>query len=488
MNDFLKLDQSPIHQAAATSDIATLSELFSASHDINAKIDAAEGWGIFYLGVTPLMVAACSPHGATVETLQWLIDHSADITLQATGKITATWYAAGNGIFPRERDAEHYRNQLEKLRLLLSLGAAPNETADNGRSLLVEACRVGDAQRVALLLEYGASVEPMLGAISPNYQRSWAEGCSPLSSYQIPLFNAVSSGSADCVQQLLEAGVDIHLCTNGRETALMYARNPDIVKMLLDAGIDMTISGKHGWDAFQEILEQEVEDEQEEAEIVRSLQILIQHGADINATQRGEPRIYYAAFAQNPFAIERLLKLEATPSANRPLLSAITWHCNHEYDDEIARAIDLLVTAGTDVNARDAAGDTLLHNATLEYGFAPSEENYFGSSDGCNYTAVKRLLHHGAYPDPAGVNGRTPLMLATLCASAKTLQVLLAAGANPHQKDHAGQTALDIARQAYETLKVDTSKYTEDQAIYTTKLQACTDCLELLTNAGLPPQ
>lgn len=488
MNDFLKLNQSPIHQAAATGDISTLSELLSAGHDINAKLDAAEGWGIFYLGVTPLMVAACSPYGATAETLQWLIDHGADSTLQATGKITAAWYAAGSGLFIESEETMPPSDQIERLRLLLNLGTDPNETAENGRSLLVEACRAGDAKRVALLLEYGASVEPILGAIAPNYRRPWAEGCSPLSSYQIPLFNAVSSGSADCVQHLRDAGVDIHLRTNSGETALMYARHPDIVKMLLDAGIDITSSSKHGWDALQEILEQEVEDEAEEQEIVRSLQILIQHGADINATQRGEPRIYYAAFSQNPWAIDRLLKLGATPSANRPLLSAITWHYNHDYDEEIAQAIDLLVAAGADVNARDAAGDTLLHNATLEYGFAPSEENYFGSSDGCHYTEVKRLLHHGAYPDPAGVNGRTPLMLAALCASAKTLQVLLAAGANLHKKDKAGQTAVDIARQAYKTLKADANEYTEDQEIYKTKLQARTECLELLISAKPLPQ
>ncbi|NEQ51204.1 MAG: ankyrin repeat domain-containing protein [Leptolyngbya sp. SIO3F4] len=77
MKDFLQLDKSPLHQATATGDTAMLSSLLAAGEDINARIDAAEGWGIFYLGVTPLMVAACSPLGATDDTLHWLIEHGA---------------------------------------------------------------------------------------------------------------------------------------------------------------------------------------------------------------------------------------------------------------------------------------------------------------------------------------------------------------------------------------------------------------------------
>ncbi|MGD1854826.1 MAG: ankyrin repeat domain-containing protein [Leptolyngbyaceae cyanobacterium] len=479
MNDFLQLNQSAIHQAAASGDAATLSKLLSAGQDINAKLDAAEGWGIFYLGVTPLMVAACSPMGATVDTLRWLIEHGADAALQATGQITAAWYAAGDGIFPGARDGH---NPLERLRLLLTLGADPNETADNGRSLLIEACRIGDPQRVALLLEKGASVQPRLDEIAPHYQYPWAENCSPLSGYQIPLFCAVSSGSADCVQLLLDAGADVHLRTNDGATPLMYARNPNTVQLLLEAGVDMTIMRKQGWDAFQEILSFDIEDEQEESEILRSLHLLIQQGADINATQRGEPRIYHAAFACNPFAIERLLKLGATPTASQPLLSAITWHCNSEFDEEIARAIDLLVATGANINAQDAAGDTLLHNATSGYGFPSSEENFFGSSDGCNYTAVTRLLTHGAAPDLVGTMGRTPLMLAAGSASAKTLQALLSAGADPHRKDAAGQSAIDFARHAYTALEIEASNYKtpKDQEIYQASLQARAACLDLL--------
>ncbi|MBT9312173.1 ankyrin repeat domain-containing protein [Leptothoe kymatousa] len=488
MKDFLKLDQSPIHYAAALGDRGAIADLLSTGADINARLDAAEGWGIFYLGVTPLMVAACSPYGATVETLRWLLDHGADATLPATGKITAAWYAAGAGIFMDLAADIDPADHGARLRLLLSLGADPNETADNGRSLLIEACRTGDSGRVALLLEYGAAVEPLLDAVADDYKRFWAEGCSPLSSYQIPFFNAVSSGSVDCVQRLMDAGVDIHGRSNDGATALMCARHSAVVQMLLDAGLDMNILRKQGWAAFQEILEQYGEDEDEEAEIVRSLQLLIHHGADINATQRGKSRLYYAAFAQNPFAIQRLLHLGATLTAD--CLGAITWHGNADFEPDIARAIDLLVAAGADIHAQDAAGDTLLHNATLEYAFPPSDENYFGSSDGCNYTAVHCLLRHGIDPDPVGTHGRTPLMLAAISASADTLRDLLAAGANPQRQDAAGQTAVDMARRAYAELQSQADEYTtpKERQSYHTYLQSRAACLEVLTNAALPPQ
>lgn len=156
----------------------------------------------------------------------------------------------------------------------------------------------------------------------------------------------------------------------------------------------------------------------------------------------------------------------------------------------MARAIDLLVAAGADVNAQDGAGDTLLHNAALEYSHQSTEENYFGSSDGCNYTAVQRLLHHGAFPDPVGKGGRTPLMLAADSGSVDALQILIAAGVNPQRKDHCGQTAMDRARQAYAKLQSQTDEFTtpEDQAGYQTYLKQRQQCVEVLTNAGLPPQ
>lgn len=493
MNDFLKIDQSPIYQAVALGDIAVLSELVDTGHDINTQVDAAEGWGIFYLGVTPLMVAACSPQGATVETLQWLIDHGADVTRQATGKTTAAWYAAGWGIFMDLPDNMIITDQVDRLRLLLRLGADPNETARNGRSLLIEACRTGHAARVDLLLASGAAANPIIEAVDPSYQHTWAEGCSCLSSYQIPLFNAVSAGSADCVRQLLAAGADVHLCTNGGETALMYARNPTVVNLLLAAGVDVSLHRKQGWDAFQQMVKQETETPQEDEDILRSLHILIDHGIGINVTQRGKNRLYDAAFDQNPWAIERLLQLGAIPTVDDPLLSAITWHYNDEFDPDIARAIDLLVSAGEDINGHDNAGDTLLHNATLEYAFPPNEANYFGSSDGCNYTAVTCLLNHGAHPDPVGTHGRTPLMLAATSASSATLQALLAAGANPHRQDHSGHTALDIARQTYATIAAQAEQSTtaKDQELRDT-LGRQQQCIQLLSNAmanaAPPPQ
>ena len=49
----------------------------------------------------------------------------------------------------------------------------------------------------------------------------------------------------------------------------------------------------------------ETENEQEEADILRSLQLLIHYGANINATQRGTNRFYQAAFDCNPLAVKR---------------------------------------------------------------------------------------------------------------------------------------------------------------------------------------
>lgn len=69
-------------------------------------------------------------------------------------------------------------------------------------------------------------------------------------------------------------------------------------------------------------------------------------------------------------------------------------------------------------------------------------------------------------------------------AGAVSDQELLKARADPHRTNDAGQTAVNIARQAYEDLQTQSGKYNKpkDQDMYQTTLPVKAACLELLTS------
>ena len=171
MIDPQALLKSPMHHAASTGDVAELGRLLALGADINAPMDLAEDYGLFYKGLTPLMIAACSDLGATVETIGWLIDQGADISIQSAGGVTAAWYAAGKGIVMKQIDDIAISDQAERLRIFLSAGLDPNETSANGRSLLTEACIAGAPTRVALLLEQGVTAQPIFDAEAEKAHR-----------------------------------------------------------------------------------------------------------------------------------------------------------------------------------------------------------------------------------------------------------------------------------------------------------------------------
>ena len=91
--------------------------------------------------------------------------------------------------------------------------------------------------------------------------------------------------------------------------------------------------------------------------------------------------------------------------------------------------IDLLFTAGVDLNVADSRGRTALLAATLAK----------------DWPTVTRLLAAGAKGTQAGEDGLTPLMAAALGGHLPTVQDLLSRGADPAATDRSGHTALHYA-------------------------------------------
>src|SRR6185369_12593828 len=136
--------EAPVHSAARRGDLAELERLLAHGADLNA----------FHGGLTPLMAAAGSLKGASVETLRWLVEHGADLRLRSEDDwdATAAWYASGPPWRHEPLPGRSARGFAERLRFLLDAGLDAREYVPNGRSLLTEAARVGDPLRVKLLL------------------------------------------------------------------------------------------------------------------------------------------------------------------------------------------------------------------------------------------------------------------------------------------------------------------------------------------------
>uniref|UniRef100_A0A8D0HGQ3 Transient receptor potential cation channel subfamily A member 1 n=1 Tax=Sphenodon punctatus TaxID=8508 RepID=A0A8D0HGQ3_SPHPU len=80
------------------------------------------------------------------------------------------------------------------------------------------------------------------------------------------------------------------------------------------------------------------------------------------------------------------------------------------------------------IDALDGNRETLLHRTALFY----------------HYELAEYLISMGANIDSVDIEGRTPLLLATSCASWKIVNLLLSKGANVELKDHLGRNFLHL--------------------------------------------
>lgn len=304
-------------------------------------------------------------------------------------------------------------------------------------------------------------------------------------SFEIPFIVAVESGSVEAVRQLLDTGTDPNLRDKSGMTPIMYARNWATYQQLLAAGADPKAIDFYNRDALQHFVSVPVSESQFSIDDLRMIATV---GLGVNTVLKYEnwTRLFVAAFNQDAIAIEQLLMLGADITLGRSPLSGLCWHANQNYSEAIADGMELLIAAGCDVNATDAAGDTLLHNASLGYSHAFNEACFHSSSDGCNLTAILTLLKHGADPDPIGSGSYTPLMNAAQECCPEAVTALLEAGANRDRRNEEGLTAINMvdARIQRLTRQKDSPEIEEEVRSYFEKALAdAILCAQLLSPA-----
>ena len=403
---------------------------------------------------TVLMLAAGSLTSSAA-TVAALLEGGADPTVNCGGG-TAAWFAASGGsmiqLTPPQRDSLTPDHELwnwgggdvDRLRLLLDAGGDPNEEAFNCYTPLCGACMRGDPERVALLLERGASIWPPAPLLEPvtntklspeEVQGLWlnleqhlekvlAGTFEPPSEkecdcHSLAFFQACESGSAACVQLLIDRGFPpdykCHI-----DNALSHAGSAEVAQILLDKGLSfewrpyitaLSHALSNGRYEVAELLLASLKEERQDAlnhlllgcRDVQQVRFLLNQGAQVGALVRGNTALHYAC-----------------------------WLGDCAINAEKNEVIEILIQAGADVNLLDDRENTPLHEAAAGDWGSPS--------------AISILLSHGAALDAVNNWGWTPLMSAANKGYLECVRLLLSAGADAGITDPEGRTALDLAR------------------------------------------
>jgi len=258
---------------------------------------------------------------------------------------------------------------------------------------------------------------------------------SPL--HAAPIHDAARDGDIDELIRLLDSGASVDDGTSssgiGSRTPLYIAVERGhlaAVELLLDRGANpnVRLSGS----GFTPLWESVGLGGQ--PEIVSAL---IEHGADVNASDRIANRspLHWAARYSTPEVVDLLIRHGAdlnalNDSGETPLMAALQGALPKM--DGNSPAAELLIESGADISIRNAVrGHTALHTAA-GWGFL---------------RVTELLIAKGAELDVRDENGFTPLHDAASLGHLETAKMLIDAGADIHARSEFGFTPLHRAAQ-----------------------------------------
>jgi serine/threonine-protein phosphatase 6 regulatory ankyrin repeat subunit B len=266
-----------------------------------------------------------------------------------------------------------------------------------------------------------------------------------------PLHYAATVSNTRGIRLLLKHTANLEASSVSRESPLHVAvGNPEAVEILLDAGADPNSI---------DILTQTPLHMATQKSCVESVQLLISHGADIEAEDDEGKRAICHAITRNEASLVKEI-LQHAKQTNRAtnvsftdMITAIT-----------SAAYDVLRTLMSErenaVRLTDKGGRTLLHFAarqpsqdTIEYLLvsgsdpnAPAGNKKRTPLHDAAETGivgnVRKLLAWGAGVETTDTDGRAPLYLAMTSCDIDTIRVLLAAQASVNARDGQGGTAI----------------------------------------------
>ena len=217
--------------------------------------------------------------------------------------------------------------------------------------------------------------------------------------------NAILDNMTDVMSQLLASGIDVNaICDDYNRTYLMFAKTPEMTRILLDAGANPNASDHIGYTHLMHFTHSH-----SRLEITK---LLLDAGANPNAKSKSD--VTALMLSGSPQVTSLLLAAGALVN-DRDTFGATALYYSPSYDIS-----SLLLLAGADVNA------------SLDNGSSPLMR-----SKNANMTAL--LINAGADVNAKLVSGDTALMLAN---SPLITALLLSAGADVNAQNDIGHTAL----------------------------------------------
>lgn len=261
------------------------------------------------------------------------------------------------------------------------------------------------------------------------------------------LMLATYVGNAELVEKLIREGANPDARTGDGATALMYAAKngrPDVAHLLLAAGADVNAISSAGWTALMHATNNEKlaislssltpEERAGRKDAIQAVWLLIKAGADIHA--RSEDGWTPLALATSRGVVEIVgpliergaeINTQETKYGWTPLILAAR--------NAVPSVLQALVRNNPGIGARTRDGRTaLIHATTDDQSFLPG-----------NVECVQLLLSAGVDVNASDEEGWTALMGASMYGGPDVVRELLTHGANVNARDSQGRTPLSLA-------------------------------------------
>ena len=399
--------------------------------------------------LTPLHLA--SLYG-WVEIVRELLDRGATTCSEDSLGRTPLHLVAGSGYYPWYDDVRVHVAQL-----LIEHGADVNSRDEDNSTPLHVASYYSRVYMVQVLLDHGATA---------NLEGSL--GRTPLHLLAGSSCDSVYNG-VRIAKLLLEHGTDVNAKDDDNITPLQAASflgRVEMVQALLDCGaaVNSEVTSQ-GWTQLHLVASGQCGFGYED---VRITELLLEHGADVNAQDMENTTPLHLASCCGSVEISReLLNYGASPNAKRRQGRTPLHLVAEGKDDKGVPITDLLLEHGADINAQDEGNTTPLHLASyrgnaeivrvlLGRGAIANLEDNLGRTpmhlmveglhmSGHNAIDVAELLlEHVTDVDAPDKRNTTPLHLASYCGKLEIARVLLDRGANASAKNVRGLTPLHM--------------------------------------------
>ncbi|RDW78866.1 uncharacterized protein DSM5745_05718 [Aspergillus mulundensis] len=464
--------KSPLTWASEHGRLTTVANLLDAGADVTATVG---GFSALYqalrVGHTDvarvLIEAGADPLPSTSNggvPLLLAAQHGDEELVRLLLGVTPTSTAVERANYEHAVSRAIYYGHIRLVRFMLDNATGWLDVARNG-DMIYQAASTGDCEMIRLLMDYGATVEPLhrtarhpLVVAAQNGHKEAVQLLMALSKEKVAPMEPVAKEEKSLSARLVERfGGDVARPTKDGVTPLQIALQefspPDVIHQLLDLGAEPSVQGRDGSTALHTLVRLKRHD---------LLETLIDGASLAAADYKGNTPLLLAVSVFNVSATSLFIECGANLSA-RDNHGRTALHIAATHSSGVI--LSMLLRAKADISARDDAGRIPLHYATLGPNLqifkAILAEHISTKADfmvrsqtgrtvmdmavECgNMHLLNELISKGVDVN-TNWEGYSPLHAAVANRHPEVVQVLLSRGADPVRHDYYGQTPFDLA-------------------------------------------